>query len=179
MKRKLIKQGLGGCTIYLPKKWIDKKGLKQGDEIDIIETETALVIGSPIKKKKEISLEITNENKHDLKHMITHAYRKGFNAITINNINSILLNEIEKITKDLLLGFELTEKSNKQCKIENISEPSDEKYDVLLRRIFLIIKETQNVILTDFENNKFQNFNEIEELRNQQDKFIIFCKIKF
>ena len=57
MKRKLIKQGLGGYTIYLPKKWIDRKGLKEGEEINVVETDAGLVIGSDVKGRKELFLE--------------------------------------------------------------------------------------------------------------------------
>ena len=75
MKRKLIKQGGGGYTIYLPKKWVDKKGLKEGNQVDVQETETSLIIGSPVKGKKEISIEITEENRTNIRNILTHIYR--------------------------------------------------------------------------------------------------------
>jgi phosphate uptake regulator len=176
MNRKLIKQGGGGFTVYLPKKWVDKKGLKPGDQISINETGTALTIDSSVKEKKEITIEITDENKKDLNNIITHLYRRGFDSITIKNIDETLLDKIKESTTHLLLGFEITETSKDSCKIENISEPTGEKYEVLLRRIFLIIKETQRIVNTDFKNNKFNSLKEIEEFRNQQDKFILFCR---
>lgn len=176
MNRKLIKQGGGGFTVYLPKKWIDKKGLKAGDQIDIKETGTALTIDSSIKEKKATTIEITENNKKDLKNILTHLYRRGFDKITIRNIDETLLNIIKEATANLLLGFEITEKEENKCKIENISEPTEEKYDVLLRRVFLIIKETQRIINNDFNNNKFNSMKEIQEFRDQQDKYILFCR---
>ena len=50
MKRKIIQQGSGGLTIYLPKKWADQKGLITGDEVDVKESEQGLLI---IAEKKE------------------------------------------------------------------------------------------------------------------------------
>ncbi|HJX05347.1 MAG TPA: hypothetical protein VJ461_01415 [Candidatus Nanoarchaeia archaeon] len=176
MNRKLIKQGGGGFTVYLPKKWVDKKGLKVGDQISIKETGTALTIDSSVKEKKEIAIEITDENKKDLNNIITHLYRRGFDSIIIKNIDETLLDKIKETITHLLLGFEITETSTNGCKIENISEPTGEKYDVLLRRIFLIIKETQKIVNTDFKSNKFNSLKETEEFRNQQDKFILFCR---
>src|SRR4030042_5386016 len=176
MNRKLIRQGGGGFTVYLPKKWADKKGLKPGDQVSIKETGTALTIDSPSKEKKEIAIEITEENRKDLNNIITHLYRRGFDSIIMKNIDENLLDKAKEITTHLLLGFEVTETSKSICKIENISEPTGEKYEVLIRRIFLIIKETQRIISADFKNNKFSSLKEIEELRSQQDKFILFCR---
>ena len=176
MKRKLIVQGKGGYTVYLPKKWIDRKGLNAGDEINIVETDTALLISSAVREKKEISVEITKENRKDIGNILTHLYRRGFDTIKIIGLDAKLLGEIKQTTNNLLLGFEITERDSKKCKIENISEPTEQKYDVLLRRIFLIVKETENIIKRDFTNNKFQSMKEIEEFRTQQDKYILFCK---
>ncbi|KYK25921.1 hypothetical protein AYK26_01430 [Euryarchaeota archaeon SM23-78] len=176
MKRKVIKQGGGGFTVYLPKKWADKKGLKPGDQIDIKETGTALTLDTEVKERKQTSIEITEENRADIKNILTHLYRRGFDIIIITNTDKELQDEIKAITNNILLGFEITEKQEKSCKIENISEPTEEKYDVLLRRVFLIIKETQRIVNNDFENNKFRSMKEIQEFRDQQDRYILFCR---
>lgn len=177
MNRKLIKQGGGGYTIYLPKKWVDKKELKAGDQIDIIETETSLIIGGTPQGKKETIIDLSEEkNLFIIKMLLTHLYRNGFDIITINGVDKKQLDEIQKITKDLLLGFEVTENYTDSCKIENISEPTEQKYEIILKRTFFIIKETMSIIKTDFENNNFVSMSYIEDMRNQQDKLILFCR---
>lgn len=175
MERKLIKQGGGGFTIYLPKKWVDKKGLHEGDIVDVKEIDSSLIIGSELKGKEEISIEITQENKEDIGAILTHAYRRGFNGVVLKGVDSELARKIRQITKDFLLGFEITEKTTDSCKIENISEPTEQKYDVMIGKVFLIIKETQNMIIEDFQDN-YENWDEIEEMKKNQDKFILFCR---
>ena len=44
MKRKIIRQGSGGLTIYLPKKWAEEKGLRIGDEVDLKEAPYGLLV---------------------------------------------------------------------------------------------------------------------------------------
>jgi phosphate uptake regulator len=176
MKRKIIKQGLGGYTIYLPKEWIDKKGLKAGKEVDIIESDTDLIIRSQVVQKKSANINLTDNNQNDIKVIITHLYRNGVDKIQLNNITKELLTEIKEDTNQFLLGFEITEQSANKCIIENISEPSEEKFEALLRRIFLIIRETQNILVTDFNENKFKHLKEIEEQNHQIDKYILFCR---
>jgi phosphate uptake regulator len=176
MKRKIIKQGLGGYTIYLPKEWIDKKGLKAGQEVEIVEKDTELSIRSQIVEKKPVTITITETNKNDIKVLLTHFYRKGFDKIDIKGINETLLKEIRETTQQLLLGFELTEQTKETCIIENISEPTEEKFEAILRRIFLIIKETEEIIIKDFEENKFTHLQEVEEHNHQSDKYVLFCR---
>jgi phosphate uptake regulator len=175
MKRKLIKQGMSGYTIYLPKKWVDKKGLKAGEEVEVEEVNNALIIDSEIKQKKEITIEITEENKQDITNILTHTYRKGFDNITITNTNELSIKKIKETTNKLL-GFEVTKKEKKSITIESISEPEESKYEVLLRRIFFIIKETQKITTQDFKKTKLDRFKELEELREQTDKYILFCR---
>lgn len=176
MQRTLIRQGGGGYTIYLPKKWVDRKGLKGGQKIHVVETETALIIESAVAKKKEAAVEITEANAEDIQAILTHLYRRGFDIITLTGQFDSVMPEIKLTVKDLLLGFEITERDKTHCKIASVSEPSEQNYDTLLRRIFLIIKETQNIILADFQSNKFAGVHEIEELKKQQDKYILFCR---
>ena len=174
MKRKIIKQGLGGYTIYLPKEWIDKKGLKAGKELDIIESDSNLIIRSEVIQKRSKILKLTD--KDDIKVIITHLYRNGFDKIQLQDITENQLKEIKDNTTKFLLGFEMTEQSKNSCTIENISEPSEEKFEVLLRRVFLIIKETQSIIEKDFVNSKFTHLQDIEDHNHQLDKYVLFCR---
>ncbi|MBT3304275.1 hypothetical protein HN592_04070 [Candidatus Woesearchaeota archaeon] len=176
MDRKLIKQGGGGFTIYLPKKWVDEKGLTGGDKVNLSEANTALIVNSSKPVRKEKVVEITKENKKDIKTILTHLYRNGFDIIHIKETTKTIQKEIKQITEDLLLGFEITETTEGSCTLENLSEPSETKYSVLLRRVFLIIRETEKLVIADFQKNSFKHEADIAELRKQQDKFVLFCK---
>lgn len=176
MKRKLIKQGLGGYTIYLPKKWVDRKGLKEGQEVNVIETDSGLVVGSDARGKKKITLRLNSEEKENLRPLLTHLYRKGFDTIVLGDIDEKLLDKIKKLVKNLLLGFEIVEKTETSVTIKNISEPEAEKYDMMLRRIFLIIQETIEILIKSFEDNEFKRKREVEELRDSLDSYVLFCR---
>ena len=174
MNRKLIKQGKGGFTIYLPKKWVDGRGLKEGENIDIYESDEFLIVGSDKKGRKEITIDISEINKKDLKHMLTHLYRRGYDIIKLNHLDSNLTTKVRKITEELLLGFELTEKGDDFCVLESISEPTEQKYDLLLKRSFLLIKDTIELIINDF--GKYEQVKESYSLMIQQEKFVLFCR---
>jgi len=178
MQRKLVKQGAATMMISLPSKWIKANELSKGDEINLEEKGKELIINTKetLKQKKETNIKITNENQQDIKNILTHLYRKGFDKIILEGLTTNLLKKIRIITNCLLLGFEITERNSTKCILENISEPIEQKYNVMLKKVFLIIKETQNLIIKDFEKGRFANMHEIEETKNQQDKFILFCR---
>jgi len=178
MKRKLVQQGAATMMISIPAKWIRENGLKKGDEINLDEREKDLLItaGEIKKGKKEVTIAITPDNAKDVRHLLTHSYREGFDRIILKNVNPSLIKEIRSLTEKLLLGFELVEKSESSCIIENISEPNEGKYEVMLNKVFLIMRESLEMVKNDFEAGKLQNMHEIEEIRDQQDRLIIFCK---
>lgn len=176
MKRKLVKQGAATMMISLPSKWVKANKLDKGDEVDLIEKDNELVIGTKLKERKDILIEISDENKRDIANLLTHAYRKGFDKIILKGKYKEALREIKTVVNDLLLGFELTEMKADSLIIENISEPTSQKYDIILKKVFQIIEDTGEIVVNDFENGKFKSMQDIEDLRKQHDRFVLFCR---
>lgn len=176
-ERKLIKQGIGGLTIYLPKKWLSDKGLKEGDKIKIEEVDNSLIINGETKGSGEIIIDIDDDNSGHLRHLLTHTYRRGFNKIVLKlSKNYDVLKIIKKVVNNVLLGFEITSINDKEIIIENISEPTEQKYDVMIQKVFLVLEESHELVRSGLEKDISKNFDEMQELRDQSDKFIIFCK---
>ena len=176
MKRKLVKQGAATMMVSLPSKWIKKNNLTKGDEITLEEIEKKLIISNEKEtnqKNKEITFKINDENKKDIKNLLTHAYRKGYDKIVLMGDIKDLIKEVGKIVPQILLGFELTQGNKEKIIIENISQPDKTKYNVMVSKIFLLIEETLNNLK---QRNTKINLEEIIQTRNQCDKFILFCR---
>jgi len=164
--------------VSLPSKWIKKYNINKGDELEVEETDHHLEISLESAQigKKEATIEITSENKHDLSPILTHAYRKGFHRIILKGEIAGYSKEIRNLASNLLLGFEVTEFTQNRCVIEEISEPTEGKYEVMMKKIFMIIKECQDIISEDFKKGTFKDIEEIQDIRNQSDKFLLFCR---
>ncbi len=136
MKRKLIKQGQGGYTITLPINWIREFNLKPGAEINLNETEEGLLLSAQLaKRERSIDLDITTHTNRMILNLLNQSYRLGYDIINIkckDNQKEI----IEEIT-NTLLGFEITETKKSFCTIQNIAEPDAEKFEIILRKMFL------------------------------------------
>ena len=148
MKRKLIPQGGSGLTMYLPKKWVDANDLNPGDEVDIdIEDDQVIVQTQAKVKKSEISLDISSDTESGVRTIITNAYRIGYDVLHVIYSNKKQLDYIKKTVKNNLLGFDLMEESSQKCVIENIAEPSLERFDVMFDKIFHIANHLFNITL--------------------------------
>jgi phosphate uptake regulator len=176
MKRKLIKQGKGGYTIYLPKPWIDEKGLKGGEDIEITNFDGALLIDSERRSKKSITFNFDEVSRKHIRNVLTHTYRRGYETIRLSNINPEDYPKLHTLVDSLLIGFEVVDKQQSSCILENISEPSGEKYESLIRRLFYSLQEMIRILREDSILSSFENLTEIKRLRNQCDKYALFCR---
>lgn len=173
MKRKLVKQGAATLMVSLPSKWAKKFRLGKGDEIDIEETDSNLIISKEaVKEKKQANIDLTNYTESSIRTAVVNAYRAGYDSIEISFKDEkqykILLNTL----KNYIIGFEITKKEKDFCIIENITEPSEEQFEVLFRKILynisLLINNTEKRLK---ENAQFGDYEEVVFKIHQYDNF--------
>lgn len=144
MKRKIIRQGLGGYTIYLPKKWVEHQGLQAGHEIDVVEKDDALVIQTQgFSKKKEGTIRIDAQDHRFLRYILNNYYRAGYDKLTLQGDTSE--KEVHSALR-LLLGFEITSVRKQEITIESVAKPSDHDTEQLFKRIFFIVKQDLHTV---------------------------------
>ena len=177
MKRKLIKQGSGGLTFYVPKDWTKSNNLNPGDEIDIRPIEGDLLISSKINsQKKEKTITLPKGSEKIPRIMLNSLYRLGYDKIIVNYSTKQQEEDIREIVDHRLLGFEITDEQENKIIIENVTEPSDEKQEVLVRRMFYIINDSFELLNFDLKNNKFVNGANIVTKTKRLNKYNSFCR---
>lgn len=177
MKRKLIKQGAGGLTFYVPKDWVNERGLQAGELIDVEKYDDKLLLSTEKSKtKKEIEITIKNESKEFIRNYLNQIYRLGYDKIRINCSVPKQLLLCQKFIQMFLLGFEVTNLGNKHCVAESISEPGRETHAVILRRMFLLIKESYQILLEETVVGKLTRRKDINRLVKKVTQYDNFCK---
>ena len=179
IKRKLIKQGLGGFTIYLPKKWIDHYKLRPGDEINILEVENNLLLSAKARHEtKQITLNFTQEHidKTLIRISLNDVYRLGYDKITVNYKTAEQRKRILKIVDEYLLGFEVTEEKRDKFVIENVTEPSEEKQETIVKRMFYLIKESFKTVNKHMAKNDFKRIDKMSQLTKKVDRYNNYCR---
>ena len=153
MKRKLIKQGGGGLTFYVPKKWTESNELRAGDEIDITDVEDNLIISRGVKIKKKSSKIIVKKDSEQLIRIRLNAlYRMGFDKITVLFKTKKQAKIVKEVIEKKFIGFEVVEEKGDLLVAENVTEPSGEKQKALLRRMFFIVDESFKLLEEDLKN---------------------------
>ncbi len=141
MKRKLIRQGGAGLTMYLPKKWVDEKNLSAGDEVEVDTYNENLIISTTgIKQKpKELILVIPNIRESAIRTLLANAYRAGFDKMNVTFDGKSEL--LRSVVEHNLLGFEVFEKGKNTFCVESVSEPNHDNAEVLIHRQLYMIEE--------------------------------------
>lgn len=175
-KRKLIRQGGGGLTIYVPKKWIDKNELNSGQLIDVDEEENILklsVRGSKINiKEKEIT--IKDEDSPRIRTMLSSLYRRGYDKITLNSKNPIPFVEINKII-DSLMGFVVVEQSSKKVVVKNLMSENFEETPNIINKMFITTKYFMSEMIGYLKNNEMKEI-ELRELKTSIIRLRDYCQ---
>jgi hypothetical protein len=163
MKRKLILQGKTGLTIYLPKKWADKNELKAGEEIEITEVDSNLVISSSVIKSKTKTIELRLESGRDSKQrlLLLNAYRAGFDKIKIRYEGK--QDDLNKIVSHTMLGFEIFKIKEHEYSIESVAEPDFQEFERITEKLFYMLLEIYSNIDKDIDEHvhniqKYDNF---------------------
>ncbi len=140
MRRKLIKQGLGGVTLSLPIKWVRDNNLEGGDEIILEEDENKLILSSTEtkgKKIKEVTLDTTNKN--HLRSVIASAYKAGYTEIILNSKQKVSLKLLNEIVNSFT-GLELVDQSEKSVTIKSFIITEEQEVEKLIIKMFQITK---------------------------------------
>ncbi len=140
MRRKLVKQGSSTLMVSLPSKWIHSNSLDKGKEINLEVIDNEILISpAQIETKKEAIINLKGLTESLIRTLITNTYRKGFDRVKVNFENEKQFKILNNTIKTRLIGFEIIKKEQSSCIIENITEPSQEQFDNILRKIFYSI----------------------------------------
>lgn len=171
MKRKLIKQGVGGLTICVPKHWSNQHGLKAGNEIEVLEEQGNLVISTHSKSAKVKKEIIIDDYSHEfMTRLLTNTYKKGVDELKLKFKKDIPVQTINKALSTLTIGYEITDIGKDYCVIQSFSAQEEENIAISIRKCFFLIKEMQELIEEEMKYQKGENENKIKVLNENVRK---------
>lgn len=186
MKRKLIRQGRSGMTVYLPKKWVDARHLVAGDEVELSEEAGRLVLETEKRagKIKQIERDITGLDKDSILQTFTALYESGFDEIKFvykkNDSKDFATGKkllvSERITSlvQRFHGMEIVSQGDDYYLVKDISSQSDREFDVILRRIFFLLSEFDTYINDGLKEDR-KRYDQGKERYEGIIRFVGFC----
>jgi len=175
MKRKVVKHGYATLTVSLPSKWARNYGIKAGDEVEVEAKGGELIIKGGILSMGEKDISVSSSTVSFLRSIISNSYKKGYDLINVQFEDYDVMPKISEIV-DGLLGFEIIEQGKKRCTIKNVADALESEFDSLFRKSFFMMFSMSDIISKDLSKCKFDNLNEILQLKKNITKLTDFCK---
>jgi len=132
MERKLVKQGRDALTVTLPVKWIQQKGLKAGNSVNLeIKDSSIIVSAGALSKHSEISLNVTGFERSMIWHTILGAYISGYDSISITHDNPSIIQYHSRF----LIGMILEKHTATKSILRSMIAVPESDISSILRRI--------------------------------------------
>jgi hypothetical protein len=145
MEKRIFRFGKASNALILPKKWVDKSGLKD-DRLFVTENEKGELVISPIERAaKEYNVRINSKfNPRLVGRWIGNLYLYGLSKVRVTSedrITEAQLGEIEDEIKAECSGFEITSQSNKDVLIEDFTDLREVSIEKVVTRLRYLVRQ--------------------------------------
>ena len=165
-QRKLIKLGNSSFAIALPKQWVNKAGLKKGDNVFLEENSNGeIILWSKLKKIsgekiKEINME---SDISKVRKEVIAAYVNGFTEINLAPTKDKKKKKELKEFINSLLGFEIIDENDEGIISKDFFDIEEAKIDNFLKRMDNNIRECFETLISAIKVGKLKK-SEFEEI---------------
>ncbi len=146
MERRVFKFGSNSVALIVPKKWLDKSGLKPSSSVFISETESGNLVVSPTETaRQEAERVITSKTKPSfLSRWIGLHYMYGVGRLRVYSADGLTQAQIEGVENKInreCPGFEITSQSGKDIVIEDLTNVKEIDLDKIIGRLRSLINQ--------------------------------------
>ncbi len=166
MKRKVIQIANSTQLISLPRKWAVQYGIKKGDELDVEEQGSKILISTEEKSKhSEIEVKVDGLDKDSLIFLLRGLFIRGYDQIKFMfdkphvfhhrlnkevTISSVIHKEVA-----ICPGLDIIQERGNFFVLKNISVSSIKEFDTILKRIFLLLMDTAHDLYLGAKNKDY------------------------
>lgn len=175
MKRKLIKSGPSTLVVSLPSKWVQEYKLKPGSEVEIVQNANILsIVMGNVKIEKKIVLNVSSP---ELMRRIGAAYKAGYDQLKISFETSKELDKIYDILNDgAMIGYEITDQTNNEITIKEVSKLDIEHFNTILRRSFHTLLSMNGELIKAIIDGNKDSLKKIVNMDSLVNKTTNFCR---
>lgn len=177
-QRKLIKLGNSSFAIALPKEWIEKSGLKKGEDIFIERNGGGeLIISSKFKKLNGDSVKVLDfsdiNDKNMIRRELSTAYVQDYSNLEIKGLKDKEKRAQVKEHASYLMGLEIIENDEDSITIKDFFDLSEVNIKNFVRRIDNNLREMLSGVETGINTGKLsqKQISEIQESDDDINKF--------
>ncbi len=183
IKRKIQLTGRATYTISLPREWIDRMKLEQGNELSILEQADGTLIISKeslnFSREREVTIQLEKiKDISMLDKIIISKYLAGYSKIIITSNMEINPKTSKLISSTVanLIGSEIISENPNEVEIKDLALHGEFPIDKALRRAHLIARNMQKVSIESFVNSEKENANDIFERETSVDRLYFLIR---
>lgn len=183
IKRKIQLTGRSTYTISLPREWINKLAIDQGDELSILEqADGSLLISKGslnTSREKEVTIDIDKLlDINLLEKIIISKYLAGYSKINISSRNEIQskIRKAISTTVGNLIGSEIISEGIREIEIRDLAIHGEFPIDKALRRAHLISRNMQKLAIESIINSDVESAHDIFERENSVDRLYFLIR---
>lgn len=139
MKRKVIQLAGKTHVVSLPSKWVQEHHIKKGDDIEVMEEGSKLIIAT----RKGATGGFAKISVGGLGSLTTRVvgalYKAGYDEVEVLFDSIEELKKIQDVVREGFVGFEVIEQGRHFLRCKRISQLEESEFEILIRRLFLII----------------------------------------
>tara|TARA_Y100000310_G_scaffold202976_1_gene203219 strand:- start:7 stop:897 length:891 start_codon:yes stop_codon:yes gene_type:complete len=173
-------------------KWVKKIGLREEGEVDIDELNNNLVVSAEggQEEAKRIAVDLSELDRSTYEKIITALYVSGYDEIEFTSSSPELpdlklkkdfpLRKVVNLYINRFVGFEIVSQTENKIVVKSVSKESPEEFDTILRRIFFLILEFQEVLLASLDKKNsnlhemgYESYDHIYKFRNYAERLLM------
>ncbi|VVB60168.1 PhoU domain protein [uncultured archaeon] len=175
--RKIQITGKSTYIISLPKTWINKIKIKNGDSVILIpRSDGTLLVNPKLEKNKELTKNTINLESRDTEKLFRKfigAYLAGYDIIEINSIEKLsptVRQHIRQMTQHVI-GPEIIDETINSVKVKDLLDSSDLSLIEGLKRMFMITRGMHRDAIVALRTHDIELAEDVESRDNEVDKF--------
>ncbi len=146
MERRVFKFGTNSVALIVPKKWLDKSGLKPHSQVFVSESESGNLIISPTETVKQESERIVNSKTKPtfLSRWVGLHYMYGVGKLRVYSADGLAQNQLDAIEAKInseCPGFEITSQSSNDIIIEDLTNIREIDIEKIIGRLRSLINQ--------------------------------------
>ncbi|MBI4144130.1 hypothetical protein HY486_02695 [Candidatus Woesearchaeota archaeon] len=175
MRRKVTLHGPATLSVSLPLQWARKRGVKKGDELDVVEQKGGLVISAnePITPEKKMEIHVKDVDNF-LKRMFFVPYAHGCTEIKVTFDDKKVINKVENVL-EMMMGFEMTEQGKNYCIVKQVANANGEEFEPVLNRIFISNKAVMTELLELINSDDYEKLRALSLSELTNNRLVYFC----
>ncbi|MEM3154425.1 MAG: AbrB/MazE/SpoVT family DNA-binding domain-containing protein [Candidatus Woesearchaeota archaeon] len=177
MRRKVIQIADSTQLISLPRKWAVQHNIKKGDELDIVEEGSRIIVAPASSGELFKRTEIDLAKLEPIIPRVLHAlYKVGYDEVILRYQNQEIVAKIQKMLHDEMIGYEIVEQKPSYCVIRTIAGSYNSEYDTILRRTFLLLKTMLEGLVEVIESGNTTTVASLRFMESANNKYTGFCR---